>query len=48
MEAAAQAIARHKTAIGRATLSRPVRLALMDGILTHSTRALRLWLRTGR
>ena len=31
-------VARHKTAIGRATLSRPVKLALMDGILTQETK----------
>jgi DNA phosphorothioation-associated putative methyltransferase len=37
MEAPAQAIARHKTAIGRTTLSRPIRLALTDGILSEGT-----------
>jgi DNA phosphorothioation-associated putative methyltransferase len=31
-------VARHKTAIGRATISRPVKLALMDGILTQETK----------
>ena len=31
-------VARHKTAIGRATLSRPIKLALMDGIVAEETR----------
>lgn len=30
-----QEIARHKTAIGRGTLSRPIKLALADGIVTE-------------
>lgn len=38
MEAAAQPIAMYKTAIGRTTLSRPIRLALIDGILTENAR----------
>lgn len=38
MEAGGQTIARHKTAIGRTTLSRPIRLALVDGILTQDAR----------
>lgn len=32
-----QEIARHKTAIGRGTLSRPIKLALADGIVTEAT-----------
>jgi DNA phosphorothioation-associated putative methyltransferase len=40
MESTAQPIARHKTAIGRTTLSRPIRFALMDGILTQYGRLL--------
>lgn len=31
-------VARHKTAIGRSTLSRPIRLALADGLLNGSVR----------
>lgn len=37
MQTATQVIARHKTAIGRTTLSRPIRLALMDGLLTEDS-----------
>jgi DNA phosphorothioation-associated putative methyltransferase len=40
MESAGQAIARHKTAIGRTTLSQPIRFALTDGILTEDKRLL--------
>ena len=37
MASALQDIARHKTAIGRSTLSRPVKLALADGLLDAET-----------
>jgi DNA phosphorothioation-associated putative methyltransferase len=37
MTAAVHEVARHKTAIGRITLSRPVRLALSDGLISHET-----------
>lgn len=31
-------VARHKTAIGRSTLSRPIKLALADGVINENTR----------